>query len=66
MLAFANARRGERDAAGNPALGERDPKFSAGSERGSDAGYDFVAHARHFERGDLFLRATEQHRIAAL
>ena len=47
---------------------DRRPKTACGGpfRRPHDAGHDLVTHPRRFERGNLFLRATEQHRIAAL
>ena len=45
---------------------QRDSQLSARGECSGDAGYDFIAHARSLERGDLLLRAAEEHRVAAL
>ena len=65
ILALAYARRDEGYAARNAALRQRESKLGAGRQRRRDARHDLVAHAGRLERGNFFLGATEEHRIAA-
>src|SRR5579862_6858081 len=64
--AFANAWRRKRERADGAALRERRAERGRGGERRRDARYHLVSHAGRFERVDFLLRATEEHRIAAL
>ncbi len=65
-LVGADARRGERHAARAAALRERGLEIGGGGERRGDARHDLAGDAGGFERGDLLLRAAEEHRVAAL
>jgi len=65
LFVGADARRDERHTPDAAALRERRTHLRGGSERGRHARHDFVRDTRCFECRDLFLRAAEEHRVAA-
>src|SRR2546430_15917935 len=66
MFTVAYAWRGKRYASNRPALRQRSADHGRGGQSGSDTRHDFVRDAGRFKRGNFFLRAAEQQRIAAL
>src|SRR2546427_11507385 len=65
-LVLADARRREHHAARNTAASKRNLRFRAGGERSRDARDNLHRDSILDQEADLFMGATEQHRVAAL